>query len=228
MAISNIQMNKMPADPELQDVLNLWKKNIFANLNCHAVATVQSFDSSKQLITATVNYKKTYFEKNQKGVYVANLVDYPILIDMPAVVLGGGGGNLTFPILQGDECLVLFNDRDLDNWFGGSNTLGVATPRMHSFSDGIALVGLHSSIRSIQSYDMARAVLSFGASKIGVGAKVLISNGNTLNTLLQNLVTAVKQIQIDVAGIGPSQGVVSATSVTSLTNAANALAGLLE
>lgn len=181
-----------PSDPSLKDLLDLLKNNIMLTLACHHIGTVQSFDSSVQTAKVTINYKKTYFNKNAiTNVYEPVLVDYPILIDCPVIVLGGGSTSLTFPIAQGDECLVLFNDRDMDNWFQGSSGAGVATTRTHSFSDGIILVGLRSKPNKLSGYDSARVVLQNGTTLVGVGAsKIKVANMTTsLNTLLQSLMT---------------------------------------
>lgn len=152
MVQSEIQQNQIPNEPELKDLLALHKKSIFLGLNCHAVATVQSFNATNQTANATINYKRTYFQPDVNGVYQPVLKDYPQLVDCPVMFLGGGGAALTFPVAQGDECLVLFNDRDLDNWFAGSSNSPVATPRLHSFSDAIILVGLRSQANAIQGF----------------------------------------------------------------------------
>ena len=192
----SIQFNRVAAEPSLRDLLDLHKKDLMLSLNCHAIATVQSFNEANQTITATINYKKTYFQLNKKtNVYVPFNLDYPLIIDCPVVILGGGPCSLTFPIAAGDECLILFNDRDIDNWFQGGPPMEVASGRLHSFSDGIALVGLRNSQRSLQAYDTTRVVLQNGTTKVGVGAtKVIISNGTTLNTLLGNLISTIQSL----------------------------------
>lgn len=144
MAQSEVQQNLIPNDPELKDLLDLFKKDIFLSLNCHHIGTVESFDKTNQTCKATINYKKTFYEPNGQGVYRAVLKDYPVLVDCPVMFLGGGGYSLTFPVTQGDECLVLFNDRDIDNWFAGSSNSAVSTPRLHAYTDAIVIVGLRS------------------------------------------------------------------------------------
>lgn len=167
--MSDLPQNLIPNEMSLGDLLDLVKRDIFLSLNCHAIGTIQSFDSDKQTAQATINYKKTYFD-SELGSYKPVLVDYPQLIDCPVVVLGGGSGALTFPIAEGDECLVLFNDRDLDNWFGGSSGSAVATPRLHSFSDGLILVGVRSLANVIPSYagNAVEIRTKDGSSKISV------------------------------------------------------------
>lgn len=56
----------------------------------------------------------------------------------------------TFPLTLGMECILLFNDRELETWFinGGSNIQ--AYPRMHDLTDAIAIVGIRSLPMMIQ------------------------------------------------------------------------------
>ncbi len=153
MAGTEIQQNLLPNELELKDLLALFKKQIMLELNCHAIGQIQSFDSTKQTATATIVYKKAFFLPNATGNYEQKLVDYPILLDCPVVCLGGGNGALTFPIEADDECVVLFNDRDIDNWFAGASGGATATPRLHSFSDGIILVGIRSLANALVNYN---------------------------------------------------------------------------
>lgn len=185
MADSQIKQNLIPNDPSLKDLLDLLQKQIMLNLSCHHIGTVQSFDATKQTASATINYKKTRFTFDAStGLYDPVLVDYPILVDCPVIVLGGANAALTFPIKAGDECLVLFNDRDIDKWFQGGTGASVSTPRLHSFSDGLILVGLRSLPNVLTNYDSTRAVLRNGSTLVGVGPS-LVKIANQTTTLLQ-------------------------------------------
>lgn len=244
MANSNVQQNQIPNDPQLKDLLDLFKKQILLILSCHHIGTIQSFNPANQTATATINYKKTFFQLDQTTkTVVPVLQDYPVLIDCPVIVLGGGTSALTFPIEQGDECLVLFNDRDIDNWFQGGSGAAVSTQRLHSFSDAIILVGLRSLGNVLSGYDSTRAVLRNGDALVGVG-EVLIkiaNNTTTLNTLLQDLITNIQNLvtataAITVTGVttgGGTSGIpanaaaISAVG-TALTTLATEIGGLLE
>lgn len=193
MTASTIQQNLIPNEPELKDLLNLFRKDVLLGLNCHAIATIQNFDASAQTASATINYKRTYFKPDPAtGVYGPTLVDYPQLIDCPVICLGGGGGALTFPITQGDECLALFNDRDLDNWYAGSSSSGVATPRLHSFSDAVLLVGLRSANTKLDDYNPDNPELRSGelvATFIKEGKLKFQNTTGELITALYNIIT---------------------------------------
>lgn len=153
MAVTpEIPQNIIPNEPDLADVLNMHRKGIFLDLNCHHIGTIKSFNAAKQTATVSINYKKTFFKPNSLGVLQAELKEYPLIADAPVVVLGGGGYALTFPIEKGDECLVLFNDRDLDAWYSGSASSPNPTARLHSFSDALIIVGLRSLPNVIASY----------------------------------------------------------------------------
>jgi hypothetical protein len=206
--------SKKVFNPQLADLLALVKKDTMMSLNCHAIATVQSVNTADQLLTATINYDKTYF--NDDG--SSYLVKYPILIDCPFIILGGGGATLTFPITKGDECLILFNDRDIDNWFSGATSGPVASARLHSLSDGIALIGLQPTVAN---YDSTRAVLQNGTTGVGVSAtKVKIYNmTTTLNITLQLIM-----VQLEALATATGNAGISA----SLTTLALQLGGLIE
>jgi len=241
--MSTLPLNAVPSDPSLKDLLDLLKKDILLSINTHHVGTIQSFNSAKQTATATVNYPKTYYQLNAvTGLYNPVLVNYPLLVDCPVICLGGGTTALTFPIQTGDECLVLFNDRAIDNWFSGGAGAALSSPRLHSFSDGLILVGLRSLGKVISNYDSTRAVLRNGTTLVGVGPSLvkIANQQTTLNTLLQSLisnvqslVSAASSITVTCAAPGnPSSPPINAAAISAvanqLTTTANQIAGLLE
>lgn len=165
-----IVQNLIPNEPELKDLLALYRKQTLLGLSCHHIGTIQDFNELDQTASVQIVYKKTVFQPNAaSGGYSPVLIDYPVLIDCPVIFLGGGPASLTFPVDTGDECILLFNDRDMDNWFSGAPNGPVATPRLHSFSDAIALVGVRSLPNSLIDFDTDRAVLQYGEARLAVG-----------------------------------------------------------
>jgi hypothetical protein len=96
-------------------------------------------------------------------------VQMPVLLDCVVVWQGGGGVTSTFPIAEGDECLIVLASRCIDAWWqqGWKGGQSVTQPnkamnppdlRMHNLSDGFALVGLRSLPRQF-AVDTANACL---------------------------------------------------------------------
>jgi hypothetical protein len=79
----------------------------------------------------------------------ATLAPYPLLRSVPVVFPCGGGFTLTFPISPGDECLLVFNDRESDNWYINGAGQPPTTNRKHDLSDAFALVGVRSCPRAL-------------------------------------------------------------------------------
>ena len=92
------------------------KKEIFSSLHCALPGTVESFDAEKQ--TAVVR---------PAGNALPLLYDVPVFMPIP------------FEVNPGDACLVIFADRDIDAWLTGGEEK--PSGRMHSLSDGFALIG---------------------------------------------------------------------------------------
>lgn len=239
-ATPNINVN--PEEVDMQTFCNEFKKNIMFSLNCHHIGTIQEFDSTNQTATVTINYQRVLLNQSG-GNYVNTLVPYPLITRCPVIILSGSGNTLTFPISQGDTCLLLFNDRDFDNWFNGLENGGVGTSRAHAFTDAIALVGLSNLNGSIQNYDAQRAVISTPqGTKVGVNLnnKATILNtsttlGTQLNTLItqvNNLLNAVETINTAVGGLLGGTPPVTPTTLTAigtaLSSTSTAIGTLLE
>lgn len=167
--------------PTLASLVELLQKNIMSCLNCHQVGEIVSFNAAKQ--TAEISVKMTYVVNDK-------IMEYPLLLDCPCIVLGGGKGRITFPISAGDSCVVLFNDRDIDNWYASGQTMNPRTDRKHSFSDAIAIVGLHNNLNKITDYLTTGTELKYGNSTIKLeDNKVTVTNGSATIVLNNNSVS---------------------------------------
>lgn len=123
--------------PDFDDILLELKNEIFANLNCVQIGKIQKVNNN-QTVEIQIQVKRRI-----SGDQTA---DYPLLVDCPYFVLSGGGAYIDMPIKKGDPCLILFNDRNIDNWWSTENVKEPADRRKHNLSDGIALVGISSNV----------------------------------------------------------------------------------
>lgn len=62
----------------------------------------------------------------------------PLLVDVPICWPRAGGFAVTFPIKQGDECLVIFAARCIDAWWQSGGVQAPMEDRMHDLSDAFA------------------------------------------------------------------------------------------
>lgn len=167
--------------PDLRTLMLGIMQETAYNFNCHQIGTVQSFDPVKQTATVTINVLRQVPDLSvQPPAYKTQT--YPILLDVPVFINSGGSGYLTFPVAAGDTCLVLFNDRDMDNWFATGNTTAPNTGRAHDLSDGLALVGFRSLANVLANFDSNNAVLAFGGGKVLVADKLQLENALTTLT----------------------------------------------
>lgn len=116
---------------------------------------IQSFSASA--VTATVQMAIKGIVQDQTG--KSQFVNLPLLVDVPVFFPRGGNCTLTFPIAKGDECLVVFASRCVDGWFQSGGIQAPMQPRMHSMSDGFALVGFFSQATKISGISTSTAQL---------------------------------------------------------------------
>jgi len=155
-------MTNNPSQPRKMDVYDAIDRRTKLSLNCVQVGVVQSFDASTQLATVKIAMKQVTNIDNQG---VKTLQEYPLLLECPTFTLSGGSDFISMPISSGDNCLVLFNDRDIDAWLKSGDGGFPTTSRAHDLADGFCLVGVRPLTDSIASYlaDGIRISHSVGA-----------------------------------------------------------------
>jgi phage baseplate assembly protein gpV len=162
-------------------------------------AIIQSFDAEKCTCTAQVAIQAYVRQQNGNQQYV----NMPLLVDVPVVFPNAGNFVLTFPVTSGDECLVLFADRCIDNWWneGGIQpqvtNQGVGELRFHDLSDGFAIIGpfskpnvpsgISTSTVQLRTKDGATYLEIDSANNCNIHANVHITgnltiSGNTTGT----------------------------------------------
>ena len=121
--------------PNMKIILDEVKADIFATFNCIQVGKISKVTPSAQTVGIELQIKRLAADGTS--------TKYPVLVDCPYFVLQGGGAYIDMPIKSGDYCIVLFNDRNIDNWWSTANVADPATARKHSLSDALAIVGIN-------------------------------------------------------------------------------------
>jgi hypothetical protein len=185
-----------PATPDLTALFKASGYEIGKLINCVRVGVVQAFYPATQ--TADVQIAQQQIT-SVSPTGDRTLAAYAPLVHVPVIFPSGGGYTLTFPIAAGDECVVFFNDRELDNWYlqGGVNS-APSTSRTHDLSDGLCLVGVRSSNRvlsgvsttttQLRSDDGATYVsIDGGGHKVTLRASTEVVIDSPLTTIIGNI-----------------------------------------
>lgn len=176
--------------PDLADLLDLHKGDVFAQLRVALPGQIVTFDAAKRTAVVQPSFNRTYNDGTEKPM--------PLLVDVPVLTLQGGGIHVGLPITPGDECLVVFADSSIDAWFSYGGQQTPLDARKHDLSDGFALVGLNS-----QAKPLVTPLLALEGGIAGTLAKVAVNkatqmitvaNGplpaNSLGGILQTLLAA--------------------------------------
>ena len=137
-----MQRQERYTDPE--ETLRLAFDGAQARLWTALPGIIQEFDPVRMV--CTVQPAINGIIRTPEGNYEP--IQMPLLLDCPVVFQGGGGVTMTFPITEGDECLVVFGSRCIDSWWQQGGVQGQAELRMHDLSDGFVLAGVRSQPRA--------------------------------------------------------------------------------
>ena len=120
-------LNHPNSKKSLTEGIMKWFLNFSESLACIKVGRIENVNLDNQTVDVTILHKR----KNNTIVDRVVYNDYPLLKGVPFVVLGGGGGSLTFPISAGDNCLLLFCDYEIDRWWDTGENLPANFERRH-------------------------------------------------------------------------------------------------
>lgn len=159
----------------LAEVLASERKTLNEQLRVALPGIIQSFDPD--VVTAVVQPAIRYIERDNDG--NKSTKDYPLLVDVPVVFPHGGGCTLTFPVKEGDECLVIFADRCIDFWWQSGGVQEPVDGRMHDLSDAFAIVGPQSQSKKISGISSSAVELRSddGSTKLSLNPASGAING---------------------------------------------------
>ncbi|EIV9539669.1 TPA: Gp138 family membrane-puncturing spike protein [Klebsiella pneumoniae] len=143
---------------ELQETLERVKEKSVANARTALPGVILSFDPD------TVTCSVSLCSKSSKPVPYEDIsktesMDFPLLVDLPVVFPRGGGVTLTFPLAEGDECLVVFSDRCIDFWWQNGGVQELVDWRSHDLSDAFVIPGPQSQAKKISGISTTAAQL---------------------------------------------------------------------
>ena len=118
------------------EVLMALKREIFASLHVALPGTVVGFDAEKMTVDVQPGVRR---KVGKDGI----IVSMPMLMDVPVFCPAFSDPELKVLIQEGDPCLVIFADCNIDGWYETGDATLPASERMHDLADGFAFVGFH-------------------------------------------------------------------------------------
>ena len=184
-----------------QQEMELFTEVKMKDLHVCLPGIIQSFDPTAQTVTVqpAVKMKTVREEGGESSVQYVNM---PPIINVPVVIpyAQGAGLLLTLPIRAGDECMLVFADRAIDNVaeFGGVQpppivpVEGTTTPRAHHLTDGICIPGFIARPKAVPDYNTENIELRDRDRKtyISLGPSgITITDGTATWTMSDGVVT---------------------------------------
>lgn len=170
-------------EPGLSDILYQIKLSVLANLNCHNIGKIIEFDEDTQTCTVELMQLKQY---NGRTFPPAPITQVPLFI------YGAGNGHITLPNPVGTICLLLFNDRNMDNFMLTGEQYIPETTRMHDFTDCIAITTFKTLANPIKNYDKNALTISYQNANIKIKDEIITnSQGDyTINSPVKIILNA--------------------------------------
>ncbi|MGP9557219.1 Gp138 family membrane-puncturing spike protein [Psychrobacter sp. AOP7-A1-24] len=142
-------------------------------------AIIMSYDANTRTITAQPAIQRVFSD----GEGISGPMNLPPCVDVPVIFPGGGSYEITFPINEGDECLLIFSERCIDSWFVSGEPNVPADYRQHDLSDAIAIVGLKSLAKATPT-DNAGMNIGSATNKIAItddDVSITVNGSNHIN-----------------------------------------------
>lgn len=136
-------------EPDLSSTLEQAKRDLKVGFNSIQIGQIEEFDAARQIATIKILLKQVI---NIAPDGTRTLQERPLILECPVMTNFGGASHINLPIVKGDNCIVLFCDREIDNWLYNGGVQVPTTQRTHDISDAIAIVGLRDLRHSIQNF----------------------------------------------------------------------------
>lgn len=151
-----------------KNVLERFKTNLLKSFNCVKVGKIKTFYANKQTADIKID-------------------NYPLLSGVPVSFISGANFSIQVPIQEGDDCIVLFCDGDLDNWVEGKGYKPAFSQDMHGLNGAVALLGIKNILTKIDNYITNGVRIKYKNSEIELSDSGIVINGNvTVNGTIKS------------------------------------------
>jgi len=151
------------------------------NIHTAMPAAIISYDHTKQKAVVQPLLNKVWTD--------GTVSPYKPLENVPVIFPRAGGASLTFPVFEGDTCLLVFIERSTDLWLTVGGQVSPDDNRKFDLSDGVAIMGLFPFSENSMSDNNQDVLLTYEGSSlrikqngdivINTSGKVAIGNSTT-------------------------------------------------
>ena len=166
----------MQTDNEIKDIIDGWIDNKINNVHTALPGKIVEYNPATN--RAGVKPVGTYQTADYRE------LAYPVIYNVPVQFPIGMGGNAgcTFPLTVGDGCLLVFAERQTDNFINkNSNSDDIRT---HSLNDALCIPGLYTDATQSNIKYSGSVCLFNGGSMVqltGNGFNGTLADGTTFN-----------------------------------------------
>lgn len=189
--------NVLGDDSQLYE--NIIKKVNF-NLRCCIPGVIQQYDPK----TNTASIQPAIREEIVNEDNTVQYMNLPILVNVPVIFPSCSIGSIKMLLKQGDECLVLFSDLSIDNFWKYANVQNPIEVRRHDLSDGIAIPCVLSQPNTKQ-FNGTGVEITSGESKISITKDGITFSDQNGTITLKQIIRLLSHVHQDSTGKLTSQ-----------------------
>lgn len=189
--------NVLGDDSQLYE--NIIKKVNF-NLRCCIPGVIQQYDPK----TNTASIQPAIREEIVNEDNTVQYMNLPILVNVPIIFPSCSVGSIKMLLKQGDECLVLFSDLSIDNFWKYANVQNPIEVRRHDLSDGIAIPCVLSQPNTKQ-FNGTGIEITSGESKISITNNGITFTDQNGTITLEQIIKLLSHVHQDSTGKLTSQ-----------------------
>lgn len=159
---------QMLGDFSLKNLLDRFERNLLRKFNCVKLGKINTFYADKQTADIQID-------------------DYPLISGVPVSFICGANFSIQVPVEEGDDCIVLFCDGDLDNWVEGKGYVPAFSQDRHGLNGAVALLGIKNILTKVDNYITSGVRIQYKGSEIELNDNGIVINGNvTVNGTIKS------------------------------------------
>lgn len=167
------KFNQLGSQPDLGQIIKSSGLSVASELNCMRIGIIQSFNAENLTVQVQIAGKRT-IGLNPDG--TQRVRDYAPIYAKVCYC----NPFITHEITPGEECILLFSDREIESWYINGDNNPEAYTRMHDLTDAIAIVGIRSLPKMIE---IIRDCLNlfYGESNLKIDGSSITLNAENIN-----------------------------------------------